>query len=192
VRDGEATTGVEVTVTRGWSIAGRVELPAGAPADGVRALRLIAWESKTNASGHARAAADGTFRIAALAEGRFAVSALECPPGYALSPTFDVPAGTTDLVLRLLPALTIAGRVVDAAGAPARANVHAWPARQVANALRMHPTDADGRFELSVAPDFTGSIRASHVDNMFVQGTVEGVIAGAKDVVVRLGTPLRR
>ncbi len=184
--DGEVLADVEATVKRAQAIAGRVELPPDLPADAVRKLRLTACDTKSHAHETVRAAADGSFRIDGLGGDRYIVSAFECPPGYALSPVYDVAAGTEDLALRLVPALTISGRVVDAKGTPVRTRVRAQLTRETAFMSKNHATDDEGRFELFVAPDFVGSVHTSHPDKQFVQATIEGVIAGARDLVLQL------
>lgn len=192
VVDGEVAAGVEVVVARGRVIAGRVDLPAGIASEAVGKLTLVACDLTSNDQRTARAAADGSFRITGLVDGRYALSALECPAGFAMSPVFDVAADTPDVALRLVPALTITGRVVDARGAPLRAVVFSLPARKAANMVKNHRADADGCFELPVAPDFVGSVRASHPDNPRVQANVDGIVAGTRDLVLTLKGPSAR
>ena len=190
--DGEILADVEVTLARARAIAGRVELPPDLPAGAVRKLTLTACDTKSHAHESVKAAADGSFRIEGLGGDRYIVSAVECPAGYALSPVYDVAVGTEDLALRLVPALTISGRVVDAKGTPVRARVYARLTRKAAYMSRNHATDDEGRFELFVAPDFVGSVHASHLDNQSLQAEVEGVIAGARDLVLQLRDPFKR
>lgn len=190
--DGDVREDADVVLARGRIIAGRVELPADLPAAAVPELVLTVCDAATRAHESTRVAASGAFRIGGLAGEHYMLSALECPAGYALSPLRDVTAGRDDLVLHLVPAARITGRVVDAAGRGVRANVFARLEPPVAFMSKNHATDADGRFALDVAPDFVGRVHASHVDNSFVQADVDGVAAGTSDLVLKLGAPARR
>ena len=163
-------------------------LPRDFTADALAKLRLTACDLASSDYHYARVAADGTFRIAGLKGKRYVVSAFECPDGFGLSPAFDIEAGAADVELRLVTALTLEGRVVDADGKPTRARVWARHARPTSFMSKIHETDAEGRFRLFVAPDFIGQIQAQHVDTPFV-GQVDQVAAGARDLVLRLKRP---
>jgi protocatechuate 3,4-dioxygenase beta subunit len=142
--DGDARERLELRLGTGAVVAGRVEWPDGAAADGAkvqlqarsRDLRYFSFGPENVQETDA----DGRFRFSGLAGGPFTLiaSAREplppAEPGAAESriarklaakrmPTWtvradDVAAGGGELVLRLEPGSEVSGRVVDDTGAP--------------------------------------------------------------------------
>jgi RNA polymerase sigma-70 factor (ECF subfamily) len=191
VVDGAVHAGVEVVVAAERVIAGRVELPPGLAPDAVRQVIVTACDQESQQHESARLATDGTFRIGGLTGERYTLSSLECPRGYVLAVAREVAVGARDVVLRLLPAAQIRGRVVDADGNAVRTLVNARVMPPIAYMSKNYETDADGRFTLDVAPDFVGEVRAS-TGNPLVDATAEGVVAGTDDLVLTIHDRSRR
>ncbi|MEZ6009839.1 MAG: carboxypeptidase-like regulatory domain-containing protein [Planctomycetota bacterium] len=127
-------------------LAGRVEGEAG---DAVAAARVVALLPDQPAR-QARAGRDGGFRIEGLVRALATVSA--SAPGRRPAREADVPVGTTDLRLVLLPGALAAGRLADAAGKPmARAWLRFVPAGEASLATWLR-TDGDGRFRRDGLP----------------------------------------
>ena len=143
--DGETLGGVELVLTRGASLRGRVQFPGGSPAEAtvvVEALRqrggFGGWGgSRMRGVGKATTEADGTFVVSGLEEGPFTVRATANPPGEAeragasaegeadlvvpvrwRAQQEAVPVDANDLLLVLQAPEVLAGRVVDDEGTP--------------------------------------------------------------------------
>ncbi len=184
VQDGEITSDVEAVIENGASIAGRVRFAGGREAAGLDDLQLAALKAGSRDQ-WARVGGDGRFRFEGIEAGQYTLAAVRCPDGWALAPVPGVPAGATDVEIVLQPAAKIAGRVVDANGEPADANIAVWSPGVSFSAV--HQTDAGGRFEVSVHPGFVGKITAQPGTGApFPQATAEHVAAGTTDLVLTL------
>lgn len=170
----DAGLGIEGTVQ--WN--GRPGLPAGTH------LTIYAFGAMREQR-YAEVAADGRFRIERLEPGKFLLAALDVPNGLALLPQRDVAAGARDVILRLVAAEPIEGRVVGADGAPVRGvQVVFWPAGVV---FAHHvTTDGEGHFRLEAAPGVVGKVTAQDPVNMFRQVQQTDVVAGTRDLVLKL------
>jgi RNA polymerase sigma factor (sigma-70 family) len=179
VRDGEAHADVRVTIEQGRVIAGTLRLDSGLPLPQWESIRLLA----ENPAGRqaARVAADGSFRFERLDDGEHTIRAFRLPKGWQL-PVRRVQPGTKDLVLTLVGAATVEGRVLGTDGTPRRARVICWHAGSGEDGR----ADADGRFRFEVPPDWTGQLTASDPEDESLQASVENVTAGARDLVLRL------
>jgi protocatechuate 3,4-dioxygenase beta subunit len=168
---GEEHKGLDVTLSRGLSIAGVARFADGRPASDVTVsadpnedpqMPHGVWFDREKPS--AKTDAEGKFTITGLVAGAHAVTArsslkaVENAPQGSKRPQRvrfedrrdDVPAGTTDLVLTLDSGTTVTGRVQDDLGAPVQKFV-VTVARQGAN-----PWETTGRREvLSKALDGT-------------------------------------
>lgn len=141
LEEGQVLEDVRIVMDPGLELAGSVRWPDGQPAVGARlticpldpssntAWRLL--ERARSAEGSARSAQDGSFRMAALEPGAYAIHAALERPGDAAHSTGDaeprgsawsarldsleVPAG--ELVLTLVEPLSLTGRVLDEVGA---------------------------------------------------------------------------
>lgn len=180
VRDGEARARVIVKIELGRVIAGTLRLDSGLPLPQWESVVLLAERRGTRQA--ARVAADGSFRFERLDDGEHTIRAFRVPDGWSLPKQRGVAPGTKDLVLTLVRAATVEGRVVGADGKPRRAQVICWHDGSGEDQL----TDAEGRFRFEVAPDYAGRLTASDPENEALQVTVENVTAGARDLVLRL------
>ncbi len=184
---------VRIDLDLGLAIAGRVVGPTGEPMAAYVAIQHSGSGRRSTFS-----AADGSFRIAGLAAGLYQVQAFPIGDDANVSGTVlaDVAAGTSGLEIALRTADVIAGRVVDAAGAPVlNAPILARSATGANEALAF--TDPDGRFELRVEPGAVLELVASppQEGGAFRPGlptesektvTLPGVLAGDRDVIITL------
>ncbi|GIW70836.1 MAG: hypothetical protein KatS3mg102_0378 [Planctomycetota bacterium] len=145
---------VRLELRRGAAIAGRVLLPEGAAAAGVRVEAVPEGGRNPFASGAAAeggettSAADGSFRLEGLAGRRFTVTAWPDDPALAPAAQGGVRPGTEDLVLRLVRAQALGGRVLEAGtGAPvAGAQIEV----EMAGGVRLGAaSDAQGAFRVA-------------------------------------------
>jgi hypothetical protein len=180
VRDGEVHADVSLKIELGRVIAGTLRLDSGLPLPQWESIRLLVEHGGTRQA--ARVAADGAFRFERLDDGEHTIRALRVPDGWSLPMQRDVVPGTKDLVLTLVHAATVEGRVVGADGKPRRARVICWHEGQGSD----HLTDAEGRFRIEVAPDYAGKLTASDPHDEALQATAENVAAGTRDLVLRL------
>ncbi|MSR61217.1 MAG: hypothetical protein EXS08_02050 [Planctomycetes bacterium] len=178
--DGEVRDGLVITLGKGASISGRVELADGSAAEGALVkvsfdpeamVGMGALNAARGGSGESKSAADGRFEVAGLGKGPFVVVAtLERGEGDAkqkwLARSKSVAPGTNDMLLRLAAPSTIAGRVRDAAGAPVAA-FHVRTA-QASGSLFMSVEsrgqdfqDAEGKFALRNLEPGSWTIEAS-------------------------------
>ncbi len=148
LRSGETREGVELALTRGRSIEGRVLLPSGEPADGAFVscafdMAAVGGLGGFNAirgwAARAVASEEGRFRISGLGGGPFVLQAVRIPPGeeaptaeeFEANPWADfgapgapraraegVEPGGREVVLELRQSLSLVGRVVDRGGEP--------------------------------------------------------------------------
>jgi uncharacterized GH25 family protein len=129
--DGQTTELGDIVLGRGESVAGVVLWPDGAPVENVEVEAsfdpaalggMSAFNAMQGASGEDETDASGRFEIRGLGKGPFALSA-KAKPANGEGPELrarmsGIKPGTLDVVLRLQAPLSVAGRVVDTAGAP--------------------------------------------------------------------------
>lgn len=127
--EGQPLVGVELAVTEGGTLAGQALLPDGAPAHGAQLdatfdlghmMGASALNITRGATGSGTAGADGRFEVAGLGRGPFSLTCKwEAPDGRVYSARSNgLPPGTTDLKLRLLEPLFLAGRLLDSQDRP--------------------------------------------------------------------------
>ncbi|MEZ6038354.1 MAG: sigma-70 family RNA polymerase sigma factor [Planctomycetota bacterium] len=175
----------DIVVRRGMSIAGKVVLPSGLSAAEVQQLHVVAWPTGEHGTISTALRADGSFELERLERDRYTLMVVERVAGHAMLPVPDVQAGARDVLLRLVPALTIQGRVVDKRGEPVpRATVAFFAEGQPS--ARNDRCDDQGRFVIEVAPGATGKLSAMHPDDQMTQGSVGDLVAGQRDVLVEL------
>ncbi|MCK6448484.1 MAG: carboxypeptidase regulatory-like domain-containing protein [Planctomycetes bacterium] len=175
VAEGERREGVRYVLSHGARIAGRVTWPDGTPAadarisvsfDAAALTGMNAFNAWRGNEGDAVTAADGTFSVGGLGVGPFVVRALAAPPGE----TWDdkakdrawrasvgaVAPDTLELVLTINAPEGVAGRVLDATGAPitkfelvAHAKVASILPGLGGDSVRRTFEDSDGRFVLA-------------------------------------------
>lgn len=151
----------------------------------MRQLHVVAWPTGEHGTVSTALCADGSFELERLEGERYTLMVVERVAGHAMLPVADVPAGARDVLLRLQPALTIQGRVVDKRGAPVpRATVAFFVEGQPS--ARNDRCDEQGRFVIEVAPGATGKLSAMHPDDQMTQGSFGDLVAGQRDVLVEL------
>jgi carboxypeptidase family protein len=130
VQDAEVRAGVDLTLSSGLAIAGRVVTSDGAAASGARLTATRATESEgrprrwggnddtTEFEGSADV--DGNFRITGLVEGDYQVVAewKAADETTWRDTQLDIAAGTTNLELTVAEPQGLLVRVIDASGAP--------------------------------------------------------------------------
>lgn len=159
-------------------LAGGRELPAGSR------FTLYAHGEQSEQQ-YGKVAADGAFCIERLDPGTYVLSVLDVPKGFAMAPRPGVAAGTKGLELTLDVAATIEGRVVGPDDQPARGlSVNFWPEGVIFS--HSVSTDAEGRFRLEAAPGVTGKVSVQDPGNPFRQVRQDGVVAGARELVLKL------
>lgn len=140
LQDGEVRTGLDLTLPRGLSIAGRVFTEGDKPASGAKLTAKRVVDDQANArmwrgpervaENEAHADADGHFRISGLDEGEFQLSAeWKAADGLTWHDTrLDVAAGTSDLELTVAPPQVLIVRVEGPNAAPVqRARIRVAP-----------------------------------------------------------------
>src|SRR5690606_3535598 len=132
--EGEARRDLVITVVVGSTIAGVVVDDRGTPLAGIR---VGADRSRSLAPGLQVQASSPAEATATDSSGRFVLRGLDAATvnleawgaGHARTQVPNVAAGTTDVVIRLLRHGSVAGTLVDGAGAPvAGSEVRARPA----------------------------------------------------------------
>lgn len=183
LHEGEVRSGLEFVVPLGLSIAGTLVAVDGKPFVDWVQLEAIREDDATPARGSARVAPDGGFRFEGLPPGVYTLAMVVRPKGQVLAPRLHVPAGTADLRIDLEVPSFVAGKVVDAAGQPVRANVSAHP-DGVQSGATFVLTEADGSFRIEVPASFHGNVHASPPDGGPGVATVENVVAGRSDLAI--------
>ena len=184
--NGEALTGLELELTRGFDIAGSVRDGDGAPADAL----VDATPNGGTTPIRARTDSDGRFALRGLQRGGYRVRAvpLAAPtddrgrPKWLPDTLEDVPAGTLDLWLRLKRGAELAGWILDALDAPRRdCEVRAFD--RAGRELAQASSDHQGHFEFWLADDGLTSVSAlcAGLDEV----RVDDVRAGGEPVVLR-------
>jgi len=190
VKAGEETRFVNVVLLKGGSLRGTVTGPDGAPVAGVEArLNPIAtadWFGGDAARVSAKTDEAGRFALDAVPPGkrRLAVDAAGFVP-YASEPIeFEDEKEAPALAVKLEAGVTIAGRVLDAAGAPIEgASVTASSANRRGGppASRKATSDATGAYVVrGLAPDATFFVNATAPDHEVASRT--GVPGGAESI----------
>lgn len=183
VVEGKSISGVDVTLSPGAVIGGRVLDPGGAPVAGAR---LQAFASGENAMGARMARqlgltsgpnsvttdAEGRFEIADLADGAFDVVA--DVDGLATARIEAVASGTLDLTINMESAGSVAGRVLAANSGK--------PVSEFEVSLRYGGSDVPMAFNIGGADDLVGPVPIVAADGRFV---VENVQPGLYNVAVR-------
>lgn len=206
---GELAVG-DVTLEPGGVVLGRVVDASGAPLAGAR---VSAWREPTTADGGeldpaqrakletwgtyvlgwcaTRTENDGTFRLEGAPATRFCVAAWAPGRLHAWSEALDLPAGGTrrvaDLVLREPgPERLVGGRVLAPDGSPVeQAYVVVTLEGEDARSPDHEWTDAEGRFEVVVAPGRAYLVEASDRRERWNRVTHPGVPAGTHDLTIR-------
>ena len=173
------------SLSRGASIEGTLRYAGGGAIGDEAAEVFLEASCDGSPTCGARVETGGHFKFTGLQDGTYVVLMGRGPAGWTLQPVRDVSAGTQDLELILQKAATIAGRVLDVDGKPARARV--WvPSESMTRGKQVRSTDDEGYFRLEVPPSFRGRVFAAHLENRLLRGEVQGVSAGQTDLVLQL------
>ncbi len=180
--------GVEIVITTGASVAGTVTDPDGVPVEGASVTAVVVGVpgSAMGSRGSAHSDAAGHYKIGPLAAGdvrveaedaRFAPAAAVAAIGLGAAESRD----NVDLILQR--AMSVAGRVVDAAGTPVTgARVFAVIRRFRAGTAVV--TDANGAFVLTPVP--AGDMTLVAEKEGMAGGRAPNVAAGATGVVITM------
>jgi protocatechuate 3,4-dioxygenase beta subunit len=187
---GASAEGIEVRLAAGGAAAGRVTEVDGPPVPGATVTAVPSGEGNAGATaGWTRVTdAAGEFRIAGLPDGTFTlhVEAAGFRPA-TLAGLASVEGTETPADAVLSRGLSVAGRVVDRAGRPvgrARVSASAAGAAKGAGGLGSTTSDSGGAFLLEGLPPGPCRLRAEAAS--FAPATVDGVAAGATDVVLTM------
>jgi RNA polymerase sigma factor (sigma-70 family) len=185
----EGLSGVVLTLTepKASGVAGVVRDSAGAPVLGANVFVMTTDHMVLSDSGSVKTGKDGTFRIAELSAGTYAISVTE--PGVTRHNRTDelarvkLGAGQTrnDLALVLgdKGGLAIAGRVVDTAGNPI-ATVRIECGGPAGEAVY---TDEHGAFRITGLEEAGYNLWANHPDYTYAGAVAP---AGANDVLIEM------
>lgn len=186
VAPGAALHGVEIVMDQGADVAGRVVDAAGKAVAGARVVGHVEVDGAPADEIGAVTDRDGRFLLRAVPPGRLMLQADAA--GHAPSPAVAVtvagePGRREDVVLRLTGPAPLVGRVVDEQGAGiAGASVRALrPMSQIA--LPAVTTDAQGGFEMMLAPGPVDLVAAAPG---FAPGRASGIAASSRAVVIAL------
>lgn len=199
VQDGEVRAGVDLVLSSGLAISGRVLTTDGSPAAGARLVAKRAVETSGTprrwggtdepTDFEASADADGDFRISGLVGGEYQVSA-EWPRSADETwrdTALDVAAGTTGVELVVTEPEGLTVRVVDASGAPVLG------ARVSMNVLTGEPDFASmfGGRDLRIEPQ-TDAPEGDETGRYFVEGIWRGrwTVQVFKDGLIQEVDPL--
>lgn len=200
---------LEIVLTPGGAVAGRLVDRAGEPVPGARARVIEAPESgglsyhyvdgEIAADAEATAGADGRFTVRHLTAGRYELLAVHPDHATRRLPPIQVPEGeTVDLgTIELAPGGRLAGRVVDPGGAPVEGvSVTAGAARETDFEAMLlgasRRSDFDGHFELTgLTLEEPLRLTASHADYPAVELTgIELPLAEPLLIELRRGASL--
>jgi RNA polymerase sigma factor (sigma-70 family) len=191
LRDGELRDEVELVVANGMTIAGVVVSASGKQFPEPLLLDATIEDDGRHERHAAHAGADGSFRFEGVVDGLYTIALVSPPPGEVMPPVRHVRAGSTGLRLQLEVPSFVAGRVVDAAGKPVRAHVHAIP-DDVRRGFGGQLSDVDGRFRLEVPVGFRGRVEAlvpsQQPEQPMVQGEQRDIAAGRSDLQITVET----
>jgi len=190
---GRETTGVEVVLDAGSSLAGHLRDAAGKPMSraSVSAQREISRDDvlalmtgeQTMSLVAARTAPDGAYRLDGLETGRYEVSAGSSR--QSVRATVDIQPGenTLDLVAETHATAAVSGRVLDVSGAPvagasvsleADASPGAYPVSSLADGSFVLSSVAPGQYRLSAGG--RGFVTATYPEPVVVaDAAVEGL-----------------
>ncbi|MEN8164241.1 MAG: carboxypeptidase-like regulatory domain-containing protein, partial [Acidobacteriota bacterium] len=167
------TRDLRIVLEKGLSISGRVLMPDGGPATNI----WVSTRSETGKHEVDQTGEDGTFQIENLPEGLYLVHASNGgafrfgggkDEGSSMMPATreGVPAGTTNLELRLQAGATIEGRVTDENGDPIqRVSVFARTIGESQTRNELGTTDESGEFRITgLAPGTRVLLSVSHGD----------------------------
>ncbi len=188
---GETAT-VEVELTPGHAVSGRVLAPDGRGASGA-VVRLVANEPWFPLSAVTRAGEDGTFRFEGLLNGPYTLQAESATDARAFQ-TLTVRGGDVrDVALALEPTATLRGTVTSEQGRPAagaRVQLSGLERARVGSAPRQTTADAQGRFEFSAIPSGRVQLTAAHPELGALRSGPHAVTAEqATTVDLRLARP---
>jgi len=211
-KDQDLSANMEVRLTRGQAISGRVTDTAGRGIQGIqirvqtKGKRNYGWYGY-GGKNKARSDDEGHWTVKGLKEGTYTVSVT--PGGDWITPEKqEADAGQKDVVIKLMKGLAISGRVLDPDG-EGLAGANVWlsetPASKASRGagkggrdwlsqsrLRKQ-TGTDGTFEIKGLPErglFHVSAGGNGQAQPYIADTVRDVAAGTKDVTLRLGQGL--
>jgi carboxypeptidase family protein len=177
VVDGQELDGIELELSAGLRIAGRVLWPDGTPAAGALVRALGSQDLWMEPLTETHSESDGQFLLGGLSAEPCEVFASHAPPAGApaelegaswMVRQSAVRPGSTGLVLTLAQPLPLRGTVVDDAGAPLTSfQVGANPEIGLMNspeAVNVERQSPDGSFTLGVARAGVWSVNASTDD----------------------------
>lgn len=201
---GTTTSLGDVVMRRGGAIRGRVEDVNGRPLADARVLatapepwvRSVESAKRRGPGGGARSAstrsrADGSFDLAGVAPGGVRVWAEVPAMRFAVTDPITVRADeTVDGVVLVVEPLAredeIAGRILDADGAPATNATLIVRTRSAGSSNSFsRPVDAEGRFRFRVVDDVTHELIAKDGSKRFPDARVAAVEPGMHDVELR-------
>ncbi|MDJ0522845.1 MAG: carboxypeptidase regulatory-like domain-containing protein [Planctomycetota bacterium] len=200
---------IEIRLTRGMELKGRITDPTGKGIAGIqvqaspKGRRDYGWNPWGGARNAARSDDEGAWTIRGLKDGDYTLSVT--PGGSWITPEKqDVSAGEEGIVFKLVKGFTISGKVLDPDGEPLPgANVWAqetsaskasrgagkggydWMAQMRLRAQ----TGADGSYELKGLPEnalFNVSAGGSGAKQPYITDSIKDVVAGSKDVTLQL------
>jgi protocatechuate 3,4-dioxygenase beta subunit len=148
---------VRLAMSRGGSISGRIVDAAGRPGASMMVTAFPEGELPPDTvpasrMGFGNSAADGTFTVTSLSEGRYALRAGDELGGFGMTP--DVAVGATGVVLRLQPGGRVRATVLHPDGSPATSmfvGVSKVDGRPTMGSRPGH-TDSAGVAEFAVPP----------------------------------------
>jgi protocatechuate 3,4-dioxygenase beta subunit len=187
--DGRAEA-VRLALTDGARVGGVVLGPSGAPAAGARVSIESAAEPWWRAPDPADVAitdAAGRFALAPVPLGGYRVRADHADLAPATSPLLTITADRDDVALQLRPGLRLAGRVVDASGAPAAGARVRLTAAAAAGEAREVAADALGGFTFGGLAPGRVELAAAGDGATSALTPVELPRAGSAELVITLG-----
>ena len=166
VEAGRTTSGVDIALDLGRTIAGNVVTDDGSPLEAEHvSVTIRAAGDDEGMDRWVQVQRDGSFRVVGLADGRYAVQVAmshwandELPPWLG-SEVGDVAAGREDLRLVLHRAAVITGKVVDAAGLPRKGVAVTAVGPGIDHQGARSLTRDDGTFRLLLLPGTVCDLR---------------------------------
>jgi RNA polymerase sigma factor (sigma-70 family) len=192
----ERKTGVELRLPSRKQISGTVVLADGSPAPGLAVWAYLEndeMRAQTTASRRSLSRDDGSFVIEDLPRGRHTLLAMF--PGLPDAELAGVDAGSSHNILKFSAGGSIAGAVVDQAGAPvsdfrfALEPTDSKSPRKERHDLIRSIHDPSGHFEVQHLPLGTYRVTASTVDGLLVKQTVDLNNKGLTDLRLVVNSP---